>query len=190
MVYASQLRPGMAVRYEGQPYKVLMARYHPGQGKMGGVTHTRLKNLWTGNLWELSLRADLKLEELSVEKIVMEFLYEDSSECYFMDPQSYEQIGIPSSIIGPQARFLLPEMRLSVEFLEGKPVCVTFPDIVDIRISETTPPTHQQQDSTLKTARLENGVELLVPQFIKTGDLIRVNIENLEYVERARLSGR
>ena len=190
MVLASQLRAGMAVRFEGLAYKVLAADYHPGQGKMGGATHARLRNLATGALWEHSFRSELKLEDLPVEKQSMDFLYADTDACYFMNPESYEQMEIPSAIVGPQTRFLLPEMRLSVEFLEGKPVCVTFPDIVEIRVSETTPPTHQQQDSTLKTARLENGVELLVPQFIKVGDLIRVNIENLEYIERAKAAGK
>ncbi len=61
MIPASQLRNGMAIRYEGEIYKVLLADYHPGQGKMGGVAHVRLKNLSTGTIWETSLRGDLKV---------------------------------------------------------------------------------------------------------------------------------
>jgi len=63
MIAASQLRQGMVVRHEGQTYKVLIADYHPGQGKMGGATHARLKNLDTGTTWEHSFRSDLKLED-------------------------------------------------------------------------------------------------------------------------------
>jgi elongation factor P len=186
MVTASQMRPGMAVRYEGQTYKVLIAEYHPGQGKMGGVTHARLKNLSTGTLCEHSFRSDLKLEELAVEKQPMDFLYADADESCFMNPDTYEQVVIPNSIIGPQARFLLPEMRVAVEFIEGQPVSVLFPDILEVRVADTPPPVHQQQESVWKPARLDNGVEVMVPQFIKVGDTIRLDVTNLKYIDRAK----
>ena len=190
MVTASQLRAGMAIRHEGQVYRVMAAEYHGGQGKMGGVSHVRLKNLATGALWEHSFRSDLRIEDLSVEKQSMDFLYTDGDQCYFMNPDSYEQVGIATSVIGPQARFLQPEMRLPVEFVEGQPVSVLFPDIIEIRIADTAPPVHQQQDSTLKTARLDNGVDIMVPQFIKVGDVIRLEMGNLKYLERAKGTGR
>lgn len=186
MVLASQLRAGMAIRHEGQLYKVLIADYHPGQGKMGGVNHVRLKNLTTGTLWEHSFRSDLKLEDVPVEKQSMDFLYSDAGECYFMNPDTYEQVSVSESVIGPQARFLRPEMRLPVEFVEGRPVSVVFPEIVEIRVADTAPPVHQQQDSTLKPATLENGVQIMVPQFIKTGDTIRLDVANLKYVDRVK----
>ncbi len=190
MVPASQLRAGMAVRYEGQIYKVLVADYHPGQGKMGGTTHARLKNLATGTLWEHSFRSDLKLEDLPVEKQEMEFLYTDADSCYFMNPETFEQVAVPMKVIGAQARFLRSEMRLQVEFVEGRPVSVLFPDIIEVRIADTAPPTHAQQDSTWKEAVLENGVQIMVPQFIKTGDVIRLDVENLKYVDRAKGAGK
>ncbi len=190
MVPASQLRAGMAVRYEGQIYKVLVADYHPGQGKMGGTTHARLKNLATGTLWEHSFRSDLKLEDLPVEKQEMEFLYTDADACYFMNPETFEQVAVPRKVIGSQARFLRPEMRLQVEFVEGQPVSVLFPEIIEVRIADTAPPTHAQQDSTWKEAVLDNGVQIMVPQFIKTGDVIRLDVENLKYVDRAKGAGK
>lgn len=186
MVNASQLRPGMAIRYEGNNYKVITCEYHPGQGKMGGVVHTRLKNLSTGTFWEHSFRSELKLDLMPVEKQSMEFLYADADHSYFMNPETFEQIGIDDSIIGPASRFLQPGMQLPVEFVEGQPISVLFPDIMEMRIAETAPPVHQQQDNTWKKARLENGVELLVPQFIKTGDMIRLDVETLRYVDRAK----
>ena len=186
MLAASQVRAGMAIRFEGGTYKVLMADYHPGQGKMGGANHVRLKNLSTGTLWEHSFRSELKLEEVPVEKRPMDFLYSDADACYFMDPESYEQVAVPASVLGPQARFLEPEMRMAVEFVEGRPASVLFPDILEARIADTTPPVHQQQDSTWKTARLSNGVEIMVPQFVKTGDVIRLDVQSLKYVDRAR----
>lgn len=185
MVAASQLRTGMVIRFEGQVYKVLAANYHPGQGKMGGVMHAHLRNLSTGTHWEHSFRADLRLEDLPVEKSPMDFLYADGDECCFMNPQTYEQVSAPASLIGEQAKFLQPEMRVQVEFLDGNPVSVLFPDIVEVRIADTAPPAHQQ-DNTWKPARLENGVEVMVPQFIKTGDTIRLDLQAIKYMDRVK----
>jgi len=186
MVPASQMRAGMVVRFEGQTYKVLIADYHPGQGKMGGVTHARLLNLSTGTQWEHSFRSDLKMEDLPVEKTTMEFLYSDAGICYFMNPQTYEQIEIEDDKIGPQAAFLLPQMQVPVEFVNAEPVNVVFPGFVEIRVADTAPPVHQQQDSTWKSAKLENGVEVMVPQFIKSGDAIRLDVTTLKYMDRAK----
>lgn len=180
----------MALRHEGQVYKVMAAEYHSGQGKMGGAAHVRLKNLATGTIWEHSFRADLKLEDLGVEKQSMDFLYSDPDQSYFMNPDTYEQVSIPISVIGPQAKFLKAEMRVPVEFVEGQPVSVLFPDILEVQVADTAPPVHAQQDSTWKTARLENGVEIMVPQFIKTGDVIRLDAEHLKYLERAKAPAR
>jgi elongation factor P len=186
MLIASQLRPGMAIRFEGNNFKIISCENHPGQGKMGGVVHARLKNLSTGSFWEHSFRSELKLELIPVEKRSMEFLYADAERSYFMDPVNFEQIGIDSTIIGPGSCFLQPGMQLPVEFVEAQPISVIFPDITEMRVAETAPAMHQQQDNTWKKARLENGVELMVPQFIKNGDMIRIEIETLRYVDRAK----
>jgi elongation factor P len=190
MIVASQLRAGMAIRWEGQAYKVIACEYHPGQGQMGGAARARLKNLSTGTLWEHSYRAELKLEDLPVERQSMDFLYENAGECYFMNPETYEQISISSAVVGPQTKFLLPEMQLQVESVEGRPISVLFPDILTVRVADTAPPVHVQQDSTWKAARLENGVEVMVPQFIKSGDAIRLDVEHLKYMDRAKGAGR
>ncbi|MGC8794183.1 MAG: elongation factor P, partial [Bryobacteraceae bacterium] len=142
MVAASQLRAGMAIRYEGQLYRVLMAEYHPGQGKMSGVTHARLKNLTTGSIWEHSFRSDLKLEDLPVEKQPMDFLYSDGEQCHFMNPETYEQVAVPTAVIGQQAQLLQPDMRVAVEFVEGQPVNVILPEVLEVRVADTAPPSH------------------------------------------------
>jgi elongation factor P len=190
MVIASQLRAGMAIRFEGQMYKVLGAEYHPGQGKMGGATHTRLKNLSTGTLREISFRAELRLDEVETQKAPMDFLYADAEQYTFMNPETFEQVSIPASVIGPQAALLQTEMRVVIDFVEGQPVGVLFPDVLEVRIADTGPPSHQQVDSVWKPARLESGVEIMVPQFIKNGDLIRLDVANMKYMDRAKGSGR
>jgi len=186
MVISSQLRPGMAIKHQGQGYKVLAAEYHPGQGQMGGVSHVRLQNLETRTLWEHSFRADLKFEEIPLDKQTLEFLYTDRGFCCFMNPQTFEQTEVPQSLGGPQADFLEPGMTVAVEFVEGRPVGILFPGVLEVRIAETTPATHQQQDTNFKPAKLANGVEVMVPQFIKAGDVIRLDFENLKYMDRVK----
>jgi elongation factor P len=186
MIAASQLRPGAAIRFEGQPYKVISADYHPGQGRMGGAAHARLQNLNTGTFWEHNFRSELKLDELSVERRPLEFLYSDADRCCFMDPQTYEQTEIENQVVGERASFLEAGMRLSVEFVEGRPIGVMFPDVLEVKIADTAPPMHQQADSAFKPARLPNGVEVMVPQFVKTGDLIRLDVQNRRYMDRAK----
>ena len=187
MVTASQLRIGMAIKYEGQRYKVVAAEYHPGQGKMGGATHSRLQNLDTRTFWEHSFRADLKLEEIALEKQALEFLYADGDQCCFMNPETYEQTEVARDSVGePQAGLLEAGMKLSVEFLEGRPVSVIFPDVLEVRIVDTAAPIHQQQDNTYKPATLANGIGVMVPQFVKTGDAIRLDVGNMKYMDRAK----
>lgn len=186
MIVGSQLRPGTALRVEGELYKVLAADYHAGGGKMGGVVHTKLRNMRTGTLWERRFRADERLEDLVLERQIMQFLYSDADHCYFMNPESFEQVEVPRQVIGPAEKFLQPEMRVPVEFFESQAVSIQFPDIVEQRIAATAPPIHSQQDNTWKTATLENGMELMVPQFIETGEVVRVEVETAKYVERAR----
>jgi elongation factor P len=153
MITASQIRTGMAIRYQDQPYKVIAADYHPGQGKMGGVNHLRLRNLDTGTIWEQSVRAELKITDLPVERQALEFLYSDSGSCFFMNPQTYDQVEVASTVIGEQAQFLEPGMQIPVEFVEGRAVSVVFPEFVEVRIADTPPPIHGQTDTTWKLAR-------------------------------------
>src|SRR5579864_3055131 len=152
MVLATQLRAGIAIRYEGQLYRVLAADYHPGQGRMSGQSHTRLRNLSTGTLWEHSFRSEMKLDDIPIEKQGLEFLYADADQCCFMNPATFDQVEIPRALLGPQAAFLESGMKLAVEFVEGQPVNVVLPDILEMAVADTAPPSHQQQDSNFKPA--------------------------------------
>jgi elongation factor P len=93
-------------------------------------------------------------------------------------------------VIGDTAKFLQPEMTLSVEFVDGTAVGILFPEVIEVRVAGTAPPMHNQQDSTWKPARLDNGVEIMVPQFIKTSDTIRLDVQNLKYMDRAKGAGK
>jgi elongation factor P len=165
---------------------VIDSQYHIGQGKMPGSVHTKLRNVLKGTFKELRFRPEERMEETQLEKHEMEFLYSDADSATFMNPRTYDQVSIPLEAIGGAAKFLQPEVKVPVEFYEGQPVSIVFPEIVEVKIQTTAQPVHQQQDNTYKSATLENGMELMVPQFIKLGETIRVEVATGKYVDRVR----
>jgi elongation factor P len=187
MLQASELRPGQAIRFEGALYRVTGADYHGGSGKMGGVMHAKLRNLETGTVREQRFRSDEVLENVAPERQVMQFLYRDGDLCYFMHPETFEQVEVGAARIGPPVDYLQEGQAFSIEFVEGQATGLVFPDIVDVRVAETAPPSHGAGgDNVWKDARLENGVHVKVPPFVSPGERIRVDVEKASYVERAK----
>ncbi|PYV22978.1 MAG: translation elongation factor P [Acidobacteria bacterium] len=186
MVLASQLRPGMVLKMGEDLLKVIESTYHVGQGKMPGSVHAKLRNVRKGALKELRWRPEEKLEDTQLEKQDMQFLYSDADSATFMNPTTFEQVSIPLEAIGTATNFLKPEMRVPVESYEGEPLSIIFPEIVEVKVETTAQPVHQQQDNTYKHATLENGLEALVPQFIKPGETVRIEVASGKYVDRVR----
>jgi elongation factor P len=154
---------------------------------MGGSTHARLQNLDTGTFRDYSFRADLKLEELSLERKPMDFLYADEDSCHFMNPSTCEQEEVSRELVGEQARLLAPETRVTLEYLGERVVSVLLPGFLELKVLDTPPPAHSGgQDNTWKAARLENGLDVMVPQFIKSGDAIRVDVAGMKYMDRVK----
>ena len=176
----------MVIKIDNAPYYVTEADYHIGQGKMPGSVHAKLRDMLKGTTKELRFRPEERLEETLLEKQEMEFLYSDADSAMFMNPTTFEQLSIPLSIIGPGHAFLKDEMVVPVEFYEGRPVNVQMPETVELSVRTTSPPVHQQQDSVYKSATLENGMEVMVPQFIAPGEAIRIQVATGKYVERLR----
>lgn len=186
MVIASQLRPGMILKIGDELFKVIESTYHLGQGKMPGSVHAKLRNVPKGTFKELRWRPEERLEDTQLEKQEMEFLYSDADSMTFMNPRTYEQVSLPLEAIGAAARFLQPEMKVPVEFHAGQPVSIVFPEIVEVKVQTTAQAVHQQQDNTFKDATLENGIEIMVPHFIKEGETVRVEVATGKYVDRVR----
>jgi len=153
---------------------------------MGGVVKTKLSNVRSVRLWEPHFRLQERLEDLELERHLMEFLFADGDSCTFMNPDTYEQIEIPNSVLGLGRAFLRSGMELPVEFFNGEPISVVWPDIAEARVSDTAPASHSQQESAWKEAILENGMSVRVPLFIAPGELVRVEVKTGRYVERAR----
>jgi elongation factor P len=186
MILGGDLKGGVVLRYEGVLYKVVFSEYHAGGGKMGGAVHAKLKNVLTGTPWEHRFRPDEKLDDVALDRVTLEYLYQDGDDFIFMNPESFEQLPVSKNVIGPVDQFLKAEMRLPVEFYEGRPVNIVFPQSVELKVVTTAQPVHSQQDNVMKTATLENGMEILVPQFVKPGEGVRVEVETGKYLERVR----
>jgi elongation factor P len=186
MVIASQIRPGAILKIGDEIFRVIESTFHVGQGKMPGSVHSKVRHVLKGTFKELRFRPEERLEDVQLEKQEMEFLYSDADTATFMNPKTYDQVSIPLEAIGAATPFLQPEMRVPVEFYEGQPVSIVFPEVVEVRVQTTAQPVHQQQDSTYKYATLENGMEILVPQFIKPGETVRLEVGTGKYVDRVR----
>jgi elongation factor P len=185
MLVASELKAGMVIRMEGQIYRVLEVESRSGAAKLGGVVRAKLSNVRSGRMWEPHLRPQERVEELQVERKLMEFLFRQGSTCVFMDPNTYEQIEITGELLGPAEQFLESGMQVPVEFFEGVPISAVLPDIMEARVADTAPATRSQQDSDWKQARLDNGLVIRVPLFIAPGESVRVDLRTSQYVERA-----
>ncbi len=186
MVIASQLRPGAVLKIGADLFKVTESTYHLGQGKMPGSVHSKLRHVLKGTFKELRFRPEERLEDIQLEKQEMEFLFTDADSATFMNPRTYDQVSIPLEAIGAAVKYLKPEMTVPVEFMDGQPVSIVFPEIAEIKVQTTAQPVHQQQDNTFKSATLENGLEVLVPHFIKPGEIVRVEVATGKYVDRVR----
>jgi len=187
----SELRPRMTLKVDGALCRVLSADYHGGQGRMGGVMHARLRDLHTGKERERRFRAEEAVEEVQPDRQSLQFLYSEGAVSTFMNPQSYEQVAIDTERLGKAAAWLNGETAVPVEFVDGEPLGIVFPDLAEGRVAETAAPYHTPgTDNVWKEARLDNGVTVMVPPFIDVGEAIRVDVETGRYVERAKARGR
>jgi elongation factor P len=186
MIPASDLKTGTILQMEKILYKVLATEYHMGGGKMGGLVHVKLKDVRTGLVLERKFKPDERLDRVELDRKTMEFLYEDADAFYMMDPKTYEQIQLNRNLVEAFALFLQPNMKLSVEFLEDEPVNVLFPEWVELEVTSVPPSLSSLQDEVYKPATLSNGMIVQVPQFIKVGDVVKVNVASKKYLERAK----
>lgn len=190
MIEAKALRAGTVIRLDGELHTVVSAEYHTGTGKFASTVFATARNLRTGHHRELRLRTDEKLEDVELERREMEYLYSDGSAFYFMNPETFEQIEVPRAAIGAAEKYLLPNMRVPVELYEGRVVNVVFPSAVELKVVTAPPPLRDAEGNTYKTVVLENGMEVLAPQFIKEGDTVRIEVASGKYLERVRREGR
>lgn len=186
---AAELRAGTVLRFDGEFYRVIEASFHAGGGQLGGVVHAKLLNLRTRGAVERRFRPDERLDAVDVERARWRFIYADGDDYYFMNLETFEQVPITRTMLGAAAGFVHADMEVTVESHEGRPLYAVLPDAVELRVAETAEPMHQRDTNAMKTAKLDNGMEVLVPLFIKTGDVVRIDTATGKYLERAKTKG-
>ncbi|HEX9190209.1 MAG TPA: elongation factor P, partial [Vicinamibacteria bacterium] len=116
----------------------------------------------------------------------MEYLYQDGDMYHFMNNETFEQVGLSSEVLGDAVEFLIPNIKLAIEFYEGRPVGIELPLTVEMKIVETEPGIKGASVSNVgKPAKMETGLVVQVPAFINEGDVIRIDTATRSYIERA-----
>ena len=184
-INGNEIRPGNVIKHnDGLWIAVKLQHVKPGKG--GAFAQVELKNLVNGSKLNERFRSSETLERIRLEQRDFQFLYEADGTLTFMDTESYEQIELQADFIGDRAAFLQDGMMVVVEMHEDKPIGVRLPDQVTLEVVETEPVVKgQTAASSNKPAVLENGVRLMVPPFIATGDKIIVETTEVTYLKRA-----
>ena len=185
MISATQLRPGMVVKFNNDLYSVF-SMTHRTPGNLRGFVQAKMRNLRSGTMIEHRFSSEDKVERAALDEQQMEYLYDDGEYYYFMNTENYEQMHLMKDLLGDATNYLIPQLRVSVEFYDGKPISVELPATGDMTVVETEPGLKGATVSNVtKPAKLETGLVVQVPAFITEGEKIRVNTAEGTYQERA-----
>jgi elongation factor P len=183
---ATQIRKGQILEVGGEPCRVMEYR-HVTPGKGNAVVQTRLRNLRSGSSFEHRFRSSENVERVVLETQEFEYLYQDGPDYVFMNTESYEQIHLSSELLGDLVQYLLPNIRVGVEFYQDSPMGINPPSTVNLKVVETDPGLKgATAASQNKPATLETGLVVQVPPFVEVGELIKVDTSDGKYIERAK----
>ena len=185
-VIASSLRKGNIVDLDGRLYVILTAEnIHPGKGTP--VTQVDMRRISDGVKSSQRYKTTDQVERAHVEDREYQYLYQDADGYHFMQMESYDQIQVGEGVIGDQAAYLQPEMKVRLSVHEGNTVAIELPQRVTLEVVETEPVTKgQTASSSYKPAMLSNGLRTTVPPHIVAGTRIVVSTADGTYVERAK----
>jgi len=180
------IRPGFVIKYKNNLYRVMSAEHRtPGKGK--ACMQVKLRNLKDGTQTEVKFRSDEDIERAEMEQHEMEYLYSDPSGYCFMHCETYDQIYLDENLLKEAKKYMLSNTKVIVEYCDDKPIGVNLPETVDLEITETDPPLKGATASgSAKPATLETGIVVHVPQFVETGEVVRVSTSSGEYLERVK----
>ena len=183
---ATQIRRGMVLVFNGEPCRVVEFRHHT-PGNLRAMVQAKLKNLRTGSNFEHRFRAADTIEKASMETHELEFMYQGGTTYHFMNTENYDQLEIDEEVLGDNAQWMQPGMRIMAEYYDGRVIGIDLPNSLVLEIVDTAPvmKTATKTAST-KPAKLENGVTVNVPEFVSTGEKVRVNPNTGEYMDRAK----
>jgi elongation factor P len=176
----------MVIVFEGEPCRVIEFRHHT-PGNLRAMVQAKLKNLRSGSSFEHRFRAADSIDPASMETHDLEFLYQGGDTYHFMNVENYDQLEMDEEALGDNAQWMQPGMKIQAEYYDGRPVGIKLPNSLVLEVVDTAPvmKTATKTAST-KPAKLENGVTINVPEFVGTGDKVKVNPATGEYQERAK----
>ena len=185
-IIASSVRKGNVLEIDNKLYVVLSAEsFFPGKGTP--TTQIDMRRISDGVKTTERYRTTEQVERATVEEREHQFLYQDGDGFHFMNMENYDQVTLPSDIIGDQAVYLEPEMKVMLAVHENVPVSIELPQKATLEVVETEPTMKgQTASSSYKPAVLSNGVRTMVPPFVGTGTKIVVMTADGSYVERAK----
>src|SRR5262245_53109835 len=181
----NEVRPGMLIEHEGSLWAVVKTTaVKPGKGP--AYNQVELKNLLDGRKLNQRFGSDSRVEETHVERRSFQFLYRQGDQLVFMDASTYDQIELHEEFVGERASFLQDVMTVQVRLRQHRPIGIKLPETVVLEvIAAYAHIKGQTAASSYKNAKLENGLKLLVPPFITTGEKVVVSTDDVSYVRRA-----
>jgi elongation factor P len=175
----------MVVKFNNELYSVF-SMSHRTPGNLRGFVQVRMRSLRSGSMMEHRFSSEDKVEKAILDEQQMEYLYDDGEYYYFMNTDNFEQMHLTKELLGDATDYLIPQLKVHVEFYEGKPISVELPATVDLTVLETEPGLKGSTVSNVtKPAKMETGLVVQVPAFITEGEKIRVNTSEGTYQERA-----
>lgn len=184
-INGNEIRPGNVIEHQGGLWAAVRCN-HVKPGKGGAYNQVELKNLIDGTKLNERFRSAETVEKIRLEQKDFSFLYAEGDALIFMDITTYEQLQLQKDFVGDRAAFLQDGMTVCVEMHEDRPIGIALPDYVTLAIVEADPVVKgQTAASSYKPAILENGVRIMVPPFISSGERVIVDTAELTYVRRA-----
>ncbi len=185
MINSGELRKGKKLMYEGSPYAVVDFQ-HVKMGRGRPHIKVKMKNFLTGSVVEKSFLTTESFDEPDLINTDMQYLYSQNDEFAFMDSKSFEQIMISGEVLGDTKWYLLENLEYNVLLYKGDPISIELPASVILTVIESEPAAKGDSVSNItKPAKVETGLEVKVPPFIKEGDKIKIDTRTGEYIERA-----
>ena len=185
MISSTQMRPGMVIKFNNDLYSIFSVS-HRTPGNLRGFVQAKMRSLRSGSMTEHRFSSEDRVERAVLEEHEMEYLYDDGEYYYFMNTENFEQMHLTRDILGDGIEYLVPQLKVNVEFYEGKPISVELPPSVDLTVMETEPGIKGASVSNVtKPAKMETGLMVQVPPFINEGEKIRVSTTDGSYQERA-----
>ena len=186
MVSTNDFKNGMTILYDGHMYKILEFM-HVKPGKGAAFVRTKLRDLRSGALVDITFNAGVRVEKAQIDKVSMQYLYNSGEALVFMDMETYDQIEIPHALVEWEMKFLVENMNVNIEKYGEEILGIILPDKVTLKVTECDPPSKGDPNKTnsLKDAYVETGLLVKVPMFIEAGEDIIVNTETVKYSSRA-----